>query len=149
MIGGFEMKKPIGILMIIAILITVFIVNLEGSWFGGKASTGQFVLTIAYIVFWLIFSWILRKEYLLQKWSCMIGSISFVSALYSTICGYFDFGGFISGLIAFPSGVPFYGLRAYLDWDTTYHVAAVITFVWTIITFVNLKKYYYAAKVTE
>lgn len=137
------MKKKIGILMIVTAMIIVFACNLEGSWFGGQASTGQFVLTIAYAAFWLLFSAFSRKEHLLQKVSCVIGSISFVSALYSTISRHLDFGGFISGFIAIPSGVPFYGLRAYLDWDTTYLAATVITLVWSAFASYNLKKCYY------
>lgn len=137
------MKNKIGILMIVAAMIIIFVCNLEGSWFGGRATTGQFVLTIAYAVFWFLFSAFSRKEHFLQKMSYVIGSISFVSALYSTICRYLDFGGFVSGFIAIPSGVPFYGLRAYLDWNTTYLTATVITFVWSAFTFYNLKKGYH------
>ena len=133
------MKKKIGVIMIAAAMIIVFVCNLEGSWFGERASTGQFILTIAYAIFWLLFSAFSRKERLLQKLSCVFGSISFVSALYSTISRYLDFGGFISGFVAIPSGVPFYGLRAYMDWNTTYLAATVITFVWTVFAFYNLR----------
>lgn len=128
-------KNILGIIITLAAMISCFVINAGGAWMGGVAGIGNFIVTILYVIFWSIFSFISRKYEPLAKTAFVISLISFISAMAGLIARLSVSGGFIvAALLSVFSSIPFYGFRLFMDWTGLYAVATVLSLCWLIYT---------------
>ena len=120
-------KNILGIIIALAALISCFAINTGAAWEGGAAGLGNLIITILYIVFWGVFSFISRKCEPLIKASFIISVITLISAVAGLISCVSNRGGFITALLSIFSSIPFYGLRAFMGWTGLYAVALVLS----------------------
>lgn len=133
-------KRALGIIVTLAIVIGCCSVNLLAAFEGGKATAISLTATLIYIIGMGAFTFITRHIYPFAKFSFVFSLLTFLSAVFSTICRLTKAGGFISLFLSFLSAVPFYGLRITLDWTKTYMAASMISLVWLIFAGLNWRK---------
>lgn len=120
-------KNMLGIIIALAAMISCFAINTGGAWAGGSAGLHNLTITVLYIVFWTVFSFISRKYEPFIKVSFVISLITFLSATAGLISRVLDSGGFITALLSIFSSIPFYGLRSFMSWTGLYAIAMVLS----------------------
>lgn len=120
-------KNILGIIIALAALISCFVINTGSAWEGGSAGLGNLTITILYIVFWGVFSFISRKYEPFINISFVISVITLISAVAGLISRISNRGGFITALLSIFSSIPFYGLRSFMGWTGLYAVAMALS----------------------
>lgn len=133
------LKNIVGIIIALAAMISSFVINSSGAWAGHPAGIGNFTITLFYIIFWSMFTFTARYEPLITT-SFVINLITFISAVVRLIAHAANRGGFITGLLALFSGVPFYGLTLVMEWSGLNAVAMILSLCWLIYTWRTKRK---------
>lgn len=134
-------RHLIGIVFALAMMISCFVINAGGAWYGGPAGIGQFITTAVYLIFWSVFSVLSRKYRPLVKVSFVISLLTFISSVNGLVWRLLESGGFIAAFISIFTAVPFYGLRLLLGWTGVYLAATVFSLCWLAYTGAQLRKW--------
>lgn len=130
----------LGVILAAAAMISCFVINIGGAWYGGPANGGQFIVTVLYIIFWGVFTVVSHKFSPLVKASFLISLVTFISSANSLVCRLLGSGGFIAAFTSVFASVPFYGLRFILDWTGLYTVVTVLSLIWLVYSAIHLRK---------
>ncbi|MGN0395223.1 MAG: zf-HC2 domain-containing protein [Coprococcus sp.] len=133
-------KSILGIIIALAAVISCFGINTGDAWMGGDAGVLNMVVTALYIIFWSIFSVWSKGYEPLVKFSFVISTISFISAITGLGARVINFGGFITGIIGAISAIQFYGFTYFTGWTGLYAVATVLSLVWLIYNWNSKRK---------
>ncbi len=133
--GGSSLLRRISRRLLLTALLTASIVitlaaNLAGAWDGGPARWYSLAATAVYIASVTAFIIATRHWSPFLKASRILSAVSLAAAIYCTVCRIAKFGYVLSAILSVAVSVPFYGLRAMLDWTGLYLAAAVISGVW-------------------
>jgi len=130
-----------GVLLILFVMAACVAINAGGAWMGGPANPWQFVVTVIYIIFWGLFSIVVRNHQNLAQVSFVISLLTFISAVNSLVWRLLGGGGFIAGFVSIFASVPFYGLRWVLGWTETYVIAVVMALIWLVYAGHHMRKF--------
>lgn len=129
-----------GLLAIIALAGSCIMMNLGGAAWGYKASIGNLLITLFFILFWSVFPVIYKENrviskicYILCLLMCMAAACGFVLCLTNN-------GGFLSAMLISIAAVPFFGLNFFANWTVTYGIATIVTLWWMLYTGSNVKR---------
>lgn len=123
-------RRALALFAALAVMVGCFCLNTGGAWEGGPAGAGHFAVTLAYLLFWGLFTVQARRYRTLTAIAFWLSLLTFVSAAAGLWWRLTSSGGFLAALLAAPSAVPFYGLRWRLDWTAMYAVAAALSLGW-------------------
>ena len=130
----------LGLILAIVVTVVVFAANLSGAWLGSPASVGHIIMTVSYMVFWGVFTWLSVKQVPLRKIVFVISLLTLISATISFICVATNQGFIIEALMSAFVSVPFYGVRNFTSWEGLYGCAFAISVVWFVFAFRQLRK---------
>ena len=123
-------RRILGGFSALAVMIGCFCLNVGGAWEGGTAGWGHFAVTLAYLLFWGMFTVQSRRYQTLARISFWVSLLTFLSAAAGLWWRLTDTGGFVAGILGAAAAVPFYGLRRVMDWTALYAAAAVLGLLW-------------------
>lgn len=129
-----------GLVLALVVTAVVFAANLSGAWLGSPASIGHIIMTVSYMAFWGLFTWLSTKYVPLRKIVFVISLLTLISATISFICIATNQGFIIEALMSAFVSVPFYGARNFTSWEGLYGGTFVISAVWFAFAFRQLRK---------
>ena len=137
--GNQKMSANI-IWIFLAVIVTVgcFASNLDGAWMGHPAKPAQFLMTVAYIVFWGMFAVVTRKHIVLVRVSLAVSLLTAIGAVAALSTRLVNFGLIFAVLLGAFTAVPFYVFRLLMNWTLLYGVVLVISLLWLIYSLRNL-----------
>lgn len=132
---------PLWIFAALAVTACCFQGNLGGAWYGGPAKLNHLLITIFYMSFWGIFTFISRNSRALSRISLVISVLTFASSVICLIAVRgSEFFVVLAVVPAAFSAVPMYGLRFLFQWTGVYAVSALLSFCWLVLAGTALRK---------
>ncbi len=125
-------RRIFAVFAALTVMVGCFCLNAGGAWEGGPAEGGHLAVTLAYLLFWGLFTVQARRYRPLTAIAFWVSLITFISAAAGVWWRLTETGGFLAPLLAAFSAVPFYGLRWAMDWTAVYAAAAVISLAWLL-----------------
>ncbi len=133
-------KNITGVVLSLTVMVLCFAANTGGAWMGDPAHPWQFLVTLLYVVFWGIFSYLSRKHHFLCGIAFVISLLSAISSVNSLIRILLGWGDFTSAFLSVFASVPFYGLRLFLSWRGVYLVGSILSVGWLLYTSRNWRR---------
>lgn len=133
-------RTVLWLILAAAVMLACFGLNLGGAWMGGPATPVQAAATGCYLLFWAVFTWLSRSYLPLLRVSHVLSLMTLFSGTVSLVCRLLKAGYILAALASVFASVPFYGLRAFLDWTGLYVVATAAGLFWCLYTGKLLRK---------
>ncbi len=93
--------------LVVIVMAGCFASNLGGAWMGGPANLAQFMMTVAYIIFWGMFTFRTRRQSALIRISVVISVLTFIGAVSSLMMRLINSGFILAAVLStFASVVP-------------------------------------------
>lgn len=126
------------LIALLAVWVLCAVCNTGGSWWGGKAGTINMAATGLYIVTAMTLILLAWKK---PAWTKTMWRFSWMSLACCLVCWFCSLDQRAWGLLFAPlAGIPFYGLRGFLNWQLTYLYGGLISFVWVVLSWCGVRR---------
>ena len=148
--GNQRIKDVPGLILIIAVMAGAFMANLyAGMW--GSAGEGNLLVSLLYIVFWIVFPKLFGKSRFLMKTGYVISICTLAASVCCSVCVLMPFTNVIYNLVIIPAFIgllflgQFVGLTFFANgfvgmYEIHYPVMILISVLWVLYMRYHMKK---------